>query len=441
MSFFVALNWILVLLTAFIILVNVFKDRSLLVKPSMMTILFFHIMCQWGTALEAARVQSVLPNPWIFVLLSHGFPLLGLLVSLLLGRRAARRVWTRIGGQDGDDVVAKLWPALFLSLGLLVFLFLYLSAVPFRSTGLYAIFTSPEQAALARDMSVKFLDHTFLRYGHNMVMAALVPLLAVVLFQLCLVLKKKGQWGKLLLALAGLLLLFPVASISGARSYSAILVLVILTAWLLRKGFRISPLLPLSALVVVLVFPTLLTILREGRELTLERFVQYFKNSAYQRVLIIPMETGLMHTAYAQTYGTFGVRSMPRLAGLFGVESLDVRNYIGKINSNYPKDTTTMNTAYVYAYYSYFGLLAFLPCLIGLWLLDLSLLLYQQLSSVMLVPCIAAISIATHSFSICEYTISLFSFGFLVILLLSWSIDRLVGLIRRQVPKRDAEAG
>jgi len=427
MSLFVTVNWILVGLTAFIILINLLKDRSLLVKPSVMTLLFFHIMCQWGAALEAARVEAVLPMPWVFVLLSHGFPLLGLLMSLLIGRRAARRVWARVVNKNEGDETGQMWSALILALSLLAFLLYYFSEVPFRSTGLYAIFTAPETAPMARDLSVKFLDNALLRYGHNMVMAALVPLLAVLLFQICRILLKSRKWGKLLAALVGLLLLFPVASISGARSYSATLVLVLLAAWLLQKGARISPMLPLAALVFVLVFPTLLTILREGRTLTLDRFWQYFKNNAYQRVLVIPMETGLMHTAYTQTYGTFGVRAVPRLAHLLGVESMDVRNFVAKVYSSNPKDTTTMNTAYVYAYYSYFGLLAFLPCLIGLWLLDLSLLLYQRLSTVMLVPCIAAISIATHSFSVCEYTISLFSFGFLAILLVAWASDRMVG--------------
>ena len=87
--------------------VSVWRDRSLLLKPSIMAILFFHVMCQWGTALQAGRIESALPQPWVFVLLSHGFPMIGLAVSLLIGRRSARVIWERIIDNKPVDLSGK----------------------------------------------------------------------------------------------------------------------------------------------------------------------------------------------------------------------------------------------------------------------------------------------------------------------------------------------
>ena len=124
-----------------------------------------------------------------------------------------------------------------------LFMVLYLSHVPFRSTGLYKIFFSPAEAALARDMSVKFLDNAFLRYGHNIMMAVFAPLLAVLTLQIMLVHWQRRNWFWLLFYLISLVVILLAASISGARSYSAAIVMVIIFALLLRRGFPLKPVL------------------------------------------------------------------------------------------------------------------------------------------------------------------------------------------------------
>jgi len=48
LKIFVAINWLLAVLTAIVLLVSIWRDRSLLIKPSIMAILFFHVMCQWA---------------------------------------------------------------------------------------------------------------------------------------------------------------------------------------------------------------------------------------------------------------------------------------------------------------------------------------------------------------------------------------------------------
>lgn len=436
MNVFVAVNWALVIVTSIILFATIRADRSLLIKPSIMAILFFHVMCQWGTAIQASHIELFLAKPWIFVILSHGFPIIGLAVSLLIWRRSARAIWGRIIDHKPADLSRKNKALLLLAIFFILFIFLYLSHVPFRKTGLYKVFSSPLESGVARDQSVKFLANPFLRYGYSIVMAVFAPLLAVLTTQLFLMQIRQRKWFLAFLYLIFLIGVFVAATLSGARAYPAFLLLAVAFALLMRKGFPINPLYLAAALLLVLLFPTVLTLLREGKAVTLKSFVEYFRVSTYQRVVIIPMETGLYHVKYAQEYGYFGIQAIPKLATAMGIEPLNIPNFITKYMSGSPIDTTSANTAYIYAYYSYFGLLAFIPCLLGLWLLDLSLLVYRKLSANLLIPCVACISIAANTFSQTEYTISLFSQGFLLLLLVSWAVDRAVPKIELASKKK-----
>jgi hypothetical protein len=432
MSVFVAINWLLVIATSIVLLAAIRADRSLLVKPSIMVILFFHVLCQWGTALQAGRIESFLAKPWIFALLSQGFPVIGLAVSLFTWRRRSRALWGRIIDRKPADISAKNKALVLLAIFFIFFIFLYLSRVPFHSTGLYKIVFShatPAESFLARDQSVKFLDNTFLRYGHNIMMAVFAPLLAVLTAQIILVHWQRRNWLWVLFYLVCLGLILLATSISGARAYSAYIVMAIFFAVLLGRGFPIKPVFLVFAVFLILTFPTILSLLREGKVVTVKSFFDYLRGNTLNRVVIIPMETGLHHVHYAQEHGFFGIQAIPKLAAILGIKSLNVPNFIARTYSGNLLDTTTENTAFIYAYYSYFGLIAFIPCLIGLWLLDMCLLVYQKLSDNLLIPCSACISIATNTFSNTEYTISLFSQGFLLLLLVSWAVDRAVAKI------------
>lgn len=429
-SLFIVVNWLLVILTFIVLLLAIIRDRSLLVKPSIMAVLFFHIMCQWGAALQAGRVEFLLPQPWIFVLLSHGFPIIGLAVSLLSGRGGARETWRRITSHEATDLSGKRRALVLLALFFVFFMVVYLSQVPLRSTGLYSILfsdTSPAEAALARERSVNLLPNPLLRYGHNIMMAVFAPLLAVLAMQLMLAHWRRRSRLRAAFYLGCLVAVLAAASISGARSYSAYIFLLVFFAWLLQKGFPIKPVQFILAAIVILTLPTMLTILREGKSLTVKGFISYLGGHTLKRVVIVPMETGLQHVHYAQTHGAFGIQAIPRLAKAKGIKPLKVPLFISKVYYGNPLETTTSNTSYVYAYYSYFGLIAFVPCLLGLWLLDLSLLVYRRLSANLLLACVACVAIAANKFSGTEYTIGLFTFGFLFLLLVGWAVDRAVG--------------
>jgi len=284
-------------------------------------------------------------------------------------------------------------------------------------------------------MSVKFLDNEFLRYGHNIMMAVFAPLLAILTVQILLIHWQRRNWPWVLFFILSLGALLPAVSISGARGYSASLLLVVVFALLLRKGFPFNPLYMAAGVLLVLALPTMLTLWREGKAISAKSFVGYFRGSTYQRVMIIPMETGLLHVHYVQNHSFIGIQAIPKLATAMGIKPLNVPNFIAKMYSGDLLTTSWANTSYIYAYYSYFGLIAFIPCLLGLWLLDLCLLVYRRLSDTMLIPCVASVAIGVNIFSSVEYTVGLFTFGVLLLPLVSWAVDRAVGKIEVLVKK------
>jgi hypothetical protein len=136
------------------------------------------------------------------------------------------------------------------------------------------------------------------------------------------------------------------------------------------------------------------------------------------------METGLWHVHYAQTHGLFGIQAIPRLAALVNIPPLNVPNFIAINYATDVLESASANTAYVYAYYSYFGMGSFIFSLISLWLLDLTLIVYRRISDLLLLAVVASISVTTMAFASTEYTIALITNGFLLLLFVSWIVDR-----------------
>ncbi len=424
-EFFIILNWFLCLVTALALLLVVWRQRFLLLKPSLIVVASYHLMIQWSATLNASQLAAFLPDPWTFALLAHGFPLAGLLVSVGFGRRQAREVWHRLQHPVAVPRYARRGALGVLAGSVMVLALFYLLQVPFQSTGLYAVFFDPANSALAREYSLKLLDSPALQYGFSFMALVFSPLLAVLLAEAIgsnFVRRRLVAAAGFTLALGGVLV---VVSLTGARSFAVTLLLTVVLAWYLRRGLPVKVLQVVVLLVCVLTLPTLFTIFREGKELTLATFGTYLQQLILDRVLYVPMETAMWYTHYAQTNGFWGVAAIPKLATLLGVQPVNVMNVIGLAYTSYGIDSIYANTGYVFAYYSYFGLIALPFCLLGLWFLDVALLFYQGLSDNLLLACVASVSVASLSFVSVEYTTVWLTNGFGILLGVCWLIDRL----------------
>jgi hypothetical protein len=201
--------------------------------------------------------------------------------------------------------------------------------------------------------------------------------------------------------------------------------MTVILSFFLKKGLPLNPFIILLAVVAILVFPALLSILREGRIVSFNEVFSYILGPISRRVFIDPVRGALWHAHYAQTIGFFGIAAVPKLAVMFDVVPINVPNTIGVLYESQALSSVSSTTSYVFSYYSYFGIIALPFCLLGLWLLDLSVWVYRRLSANLLLPCVASINVACISFVFSDYTTVLLTHGILLLLLGSLIIDRM----------------
>ena len=425
MSLFTYSNWFVCILTSVLLLMILWRQRFLLVKPSIIVIIFFHLRIQWAATINSAYIGMYLPDPWVFGLLSQGFPLMGLFGSLWIGRRSAWIVWQRVVFYKGVSFGARRKVILLLGLVIGVFTAYYLRRVPFSVTGIYTILVDPSASAMAREESLKLVGSGFIRYGYSFMASAFAPLLSVLILEQISICWYRRKWVGLLANVVVLCGVLFAVSLTGARGFAASIILVMAFAWLLRSGFPLKPIKLVFMALLILSLPVVLTVLREGKVPDIVTFWSYLAEGVFNRTFYGPMETGLYFTHFAQTSGLIGIAGVPKLATAFGISPLNAPNHIGLLYTFTSLQSIHMNTSFVFAYYCYFGLASLFFCLCGLWLLDLALMVYRKLSSLMLVPCIASASISSISLISTEYSTVLLTHGFVLILIVSLFIDRL----------------
>jgi hypothetical protein len=421
---FVVLGYLLTVCTTFWLIYLFHTKRYLFIKPSVTLLVWTHFLFQWPAAIFGAYYERALPDPYSFLLLLHGFVLIGLLVSQYVGLGIARDVFGRLSGGTVRDSVR---PTLLLLAYCALVVGIYLVFVPLSKTGLYIIVASPELAALARSESLKQLGNPFVIYLYSTMTSGIAPQLAVLLAFLFAREVASHRVLTSIGALVALALLLLAASLPGARGNAVKLLLVIGVAILLRKGIPFRPLPFLLLIAVVLTPATLITLMREGREVTVMSFAEYLGNYIFSRAFIMPLQTGAFYVHYAQAHGNIGVAGVPRLAGLLGISGVDAPDLIGaQYAPGVASVRTSANGGFLLSYYSYFGLIALPLSLALLWILDFALLAYRRLSPALLLPAAAAISVSCLAFISSDYTTVLVTHGFLAILLSALILDRWV---------------
>lgn len=438
MTPFVIFNWACCLFTSVTVIAVLARFRYLAVKPSVVVLVAFHVMVQWAATVNASYVESFLPDPWAFAFLAQGFPLVGLLVTPFVGRRLAQETWLRVVNSDIGPKAVRMRATVFLLLCIVLMAVPFLRTVPFRESGLYAILFNPAMAAQARQDSLLLVPNPLVRYTYNFLVAAFAPVAGVLLSWSLADAARRLRVGRAAAVICALVALLAIASMTGARFYPAGILLAIVAAWLLRRGLENRILAwAIPGALAVIAIPVALTVLREGQLLTAESLFRSLRTSILHRLFFIPMQMGLWHVHYAQTSGFVGVAGIPKLAGLLNVKPVNVANLMDLVYGQPSVQTELANTSYVFSYYAYFGLPSIVLSLLGLWLLDVALLVYRRLNATLLVPCVATVTVASLSFVSVDYTIGLVTGGFipaLAVCLLTQQVARFrFGHVRHDV--------
>jgi hypothetical protein len=303
-------------------------QRFVFLKPSVLVAAYSFLWFQLPLAAYSSYCEATFKEPWGFAILIHSLVLSGLFIGPLIAPKEAFEIWQRITHMR--DEVARGSVGVLLSLSLLIVLFLipYLWFVPLSSSGLYAIFFTPEVATITREESFKVLEGALPRYSYSFLSFALAPLCAVVLSQWFFSGLRRHNAQIIFLSSVGFFILLLISSLTGERGRPVELLLVSLVAYMLRKGVPIKPVTIGVALSLVLAPATILSILREGLELNFDLFMTYFEGIIL-RAFRAPFEVASWHVQYVEDHGYWGVAGIPKLAALFGERALNVNNIVG----------------------------------------------------------------------------------------------------------------
>ncbi len=417
---FTAAAWVVSALVFGWLAATLVYRRYLFLKPGMLLVAFHHVLLQWPAALQGQAMLDLLPDPYAFFFAAHVFPLAALAITSITFHGPARAVWERVTAPE------YLWRAvgpralMLLAVIMAALVLYYLSRVPLRATGLYAILTDPVNAALAREQSLKLLGDRSAAYAYLIMAQGVAPLLTSMATLVLLRALRVRRTSRVIGAGIGLLALLVLASLSGARVFAVNLLLVAAVTILILKGMPLRPLWLSVGAVLILAPAALLSLAREGRAANASLVGEYLFRRIGQRVFVVPVQTGSWYLHYSQTVGPIGVRGVPKLAAALGEPALDVPNTIGLRYETNPLATVSTVTGYVFSYFSYFGYFSIPISLFCVFLVDAVVLLYMRLPDAVLLPAIAAATRSTLSFIDTDFTTVLVSQGLLVSLALAF---------------------
>jgi len=340
--------------------------------------------------------------------------------------KRTEKIYSRISGETIQSLDVKPRTLIFLFVLIVVIVSIYLSFVPLSSTGIYAILLEPLQSTSARESSLKLLDNAILRYSFSLLKSALAPLLSVLAIVIFIKYIKKRKILRSLLPLVIFLLTLIAVMLPGARLPGGILILTILLAIFILYHMPIRPVYMFLSFLLILGLPVLITIFREGQELNPLVFFDYLKGGILERTFVVPMKTGLWHVHYGQELGFVGAAGVPKLAGLLGVDPINLSNIIYLKYSPYYLYSGFSNTSFVFAYYTCFGIGSLIFSLLGLWALDLAILVFDKIrNNAILLAAIASMATSSIAFASTMYTTVLITNGFLFILIIGFILDRI----------------
>jgi hypothetical protein len=423
MSLYSVINWYF-FITCSLLLGFIFQSRRYyFIKPSILLITFSIIFFQFPLAIYSGTYEVAVPDPYILSFLIHGYILIGLTVSLYTFQDASRTVWKRITEDEVKEPLMNTYAVVMLA-GTVIFIgAIYLVHVPFRESGLYAVFANPAMAVVARERSLKLLDSQALVYAFSLMTSSVAPMLAVMLSLIGAHLFFERRFFSLTVILLTVISLMIVVSLPGARVSAVNLLLAVCISFFLVKGLPFHPARLFLLLILIVTPGVLIGMYRDGKAFGIDLYQQYLWDFIGRRILQDPLEVGSWYIHHAQTYGFFGIPALPKLAAIAGFDALNVPNYIGLRYQPNAGPTVSAGAGYLLTYYSYFGVASLLVSLIGLWLLDLAVSVYKSLSRAFLIPCVSAVSLSTLSFISSDYSTVLITHGFAVTLILALSVD------------------
>lgn len=302
---------------------------------------------------------------------------------------------------------------------------LYLSEVSIWNTGLSALFfeSDSNRMYMARELSLKLVDNNFVRYSYSWHVAVLAPLQGI----LVLFTKPQHIASKIARILYLLALLISV-SLTGAKFPPGYFFLLISLALFLRKQSVRALLGVFLAGVAILGFGIMIKIKLGGGwdNLSFQLFSSSLCSLAWERIIIIPFETGIQANSYMETFSLPLFSTIRPLAWIAGVDYVNLPNIVARELIVHGDTTMSNNTCFIYDFQAAFGLyVGWFVAVMCLVTLDFGLFVFERLGSIRLCAFLAAFLGSSYSLLSSAYSVSLVTHGILLSIVLGYGFSRL----------------
>lgn len=416
-------------LLALIFLLYVAKKRiHWFLRPSLLIFAVYVLRIELPSILYLKKAADTLQTPWHFGMIIHGFSLIFLIVALpiyLRGSQHTEATWKSMRRQiEAKQTLPRYCIAILLTLTGATMI-IYFMTVPFTGTGLYYLFTDPMSLNRARDESLKLLSNPIVRYLYSWNFNTFVPLLLVA-FTTIIIQRRRLDYIPVALAVI-VSTLMTMSRASVART----VLIVLLTFFFIRtKQIRFTRLTMFAIIGVTLILlgPALISILREGKDVSQEALVKRLTGSVLGRAELVPSQSIMIYVYHTQITEQLGLSGIRPLAALTGQDYFNMANETGRIYVRGGGATTLCNANFIGAYYASFGLWTIPFCVIGVLAFDVFVLVYR-IPNLIILPIFILLIIKAIALSQSVFTTLLLTNGFILIPVLA--------LLARQ-PKQDS---
>jgi hypothetical protein len=410
-----SLNFILSALTSFFLIRMVLKKKYLLVRPSIWFLVFFNVQIQWSTVVNANYIYENLHSTRAILLLTQVFPLVTLLVVMRLFVPATIKTWEKVVDSSRRDYTKSYTTLLVIFVPVcLAILFVYLIYVPFTKTGLYFIVVGSDAlaASFARENSLKLLPNEWLKYAYQFYSRFLAVFVASILTIIAINLFRKRKTFFIPLLLLSVFIILIGASLPGARGTGAKIILSLFLTFFLQNRLRIKGVWLVLGFFAVLMPSVFIQLLKYDAGFGFWQIFEGF-NVLLERVMFVPLKSGIQWLSYTDLYGFWGVQGIPKLAVFLGKEPVNVPNFLMNYYTTSVIDSGFLTTSFVFSYYCFFGLLVIPVYVFLIIFIDFWVFLYARLATPLVVPAIVSLNAASINLIGSDYLTMFLTYGFL----------------------------
>jgi hypothetical protein len=351
------------------------KRRHWFLQPSLLIMSVVVVRIQLPSLFFTTWAVEYLPRPWDFAAMTQFFPLLYLIAAIPLSNAKdsmLRELATRMKAQL---LSAEVWPKpllLFCFAMSVLTIALHCIYLPFRESGLYAVFADPLGIDTARAATWQVIDNRLVGYmlgwGYYVFGVLLVFGASITLFTQ---LNRIFQSPFLLLCLG---VGFVTLTYTANRGGFALFTLMLLGGFLCARRRMPTKKSILVVLIATLAMPAYVTLMREGRSWNIQQNLEYINNIFLHRIMEVPTQMGMLYIYDAQVVGYSGAGGFRLFAQMTGQVWEPMQE---KIGNEYLYAGQYCNAMAAFEYYKIMGLFGLVFSVVFILCLDLFLFLLR----------------------------------------------------------------